>query len=80
MYNRVLETGAAALPDVMAGINPNRRIAMERRWAITSLLIAIVCIFFGVSKTAQATNWHVDDNAPGDPGPGNSMISDPGSD
>ena len=71
-YNIVVETGAEPLPDVMADINPNRRIAMERRWAVTSLLAVIVCIFLGFSNPACATIWYVDDDGPGDP-----SVSDP---
>ena len=32
---------------------------------------------FGVSSAAAQTVWHVDDDAPNDPGPGNPDISDP---
>ncbi len=43
--------------------------------------LAMIAGFLACSAGAVGqTTWHVDDNSPGDPGPGNPAISDPAED
>lgn len=45
--------------------------------SIPIAIVFIFAIFLSALPAAAQTTWHVDDDAPGDPGPGDSAISDP---
>ena len=49
---------------------------MKRRTPLSTLFLVLLLLFFTASLQAQIT-IHVDDDAPNDPGPGDSSISDP---
>ncbi len=49
---------------------------MKLRTHFTALIVALTLLFFAPALKAQTT-WYVDDDAPGDPGPGDTSISDP---
>src|SRR6186713_1130090 len=53
---------------------PRRR--PESRPGVGTLVCLFVVAVLGPRLMAQQT-WYVDDNAPGDPGPGNPAVSDP---
>ncbi len=49
---------------------------MKTRTHLTALFVVLLLLLFAPSLQAQST-IHVDDNAPGDPGPGDTAVSDP---
>ena len=50
---------------------------MSIRRHIPSFIGALLSQVVSAGVLAGGTNWYVDDNAPGDPGPGNPLVSDP---
>jgi hypothetical protein len=50
---------------------------MSRRNVFHALVVIFFWAGLGVSFAGAQTVWHVDDDAPGDPGPGDLTISDP---
>ena len=49
---------------------------MNCRSLLLALALAVVCLALAMPSYAQTT-WYVDDDAPNDPGPGNSAVSNP---
>jgi len=50
---------------------------MPQKSPIRICITLLACVFLAVSLAGAQTVWHVNDNAPDDPGPGDPGISDP---